>query len=170
MSLLPEPLLPAPCRRARPSPSSVRIFTNSFALPDPILSFLGRYCTCFSRCTSATSGRVADLWQAGVGLEGEFVASVRPGSALPVATPLHNVHVCVLPVPPSLAAPAAVAFSRLTSAAFGRASLPCFRTGLPPILLNPPLSLSPTELSNGRALLLAAEGKTCTDCVLLCKH
>ena len=73
--------------------------------------------------------------------------------------------------PSSLAAPAAaVAFSRLTSAAFGRASLPCFRTGLPPILLNPPLSLSPTELSsNGRALL-AAEGETCTDCVLLCKH
>ena len=83
----------------RPSPSSVRIFTNSFALPDPILSFLGRYCTCFSRCTIATSGRVADLWQAGVGWrESERPASVRPGSALPVATPLHNVHVCV-PVP-----------------------------------------------------------------------
>ena len=127
----------------RPSPSSVRIFTNSFALPDPILSFLGRYCTCFSRCTIATSGRVADLWQAGVGWrESERPASVRPGSALPVATPLHNVHVCV-PVP-QLARRARCRRCFLSSYVSG------LRTRLPPLL--PDADGPPADLTQPAAV------------------
>ena len=170
MSLLPEPLLPAPCRRDRaplpcgfsqiPSLSLIRSFRFSGGIVRVFHAARRNFWAC--------SGLMASWSRVGGRVSGQRPSVPGRPCQLPHRyTASQRLCPCS---PRSLAAPAAaVAFSRLTSAAFGRASLLCFPTGLPPILLNPPLSLSPTELSNGRALL-AAEGETCTDCVLLCKH
>ena len=124
MNGLPEPLPPAPCRQDEALVPTELCRSLLRRRSDPFRFLGGIVCTCFSQCTSTTSGRVA-VFMASWRETGEW-----PSSALPLhSTPLRPAtSVSHFPAPPR------TAFSRLTSAAFGRAS----RTGLPAILLNPP--------------------------------
>ena len=148
MNGLPEPLPPAPCRQDEalvPTELCRSLLRRRSDESDPFRFLGGIVCTCFSQCTSTTSGRVA-----------VFMASWRetgecPSSALPLhSTPLHYVRPRLFPTSQlPLALLSLVLRQRPSDAPPGRASQRSYSTRRG--------AAAVTAFSNGRALLHAAE-------------
>ena len=143
MNGLPEPLPPAPCRQDEALVPTELCRSLLRRRSDPFRFLGGIVCTCFSQCTSTTSGRVA-----------VFMASWRetgecPSSALPLhSTPLRPAT-SVSHFPAPLALLSLVLRQRRSDAPPRRASQRSYSTRRG--------AAAVTAFSNGRALLHAAE-------------